>query len=161
MECFQLLFNDCYSTSELQGSCEDGLLTLNLPESFQPSPPAHASKWNSNSMLEVLQVKVNDLHHPYGVCWWCLSQKNKVSSSQLSVWMIRQFLQALETWNENLFFSFSYVDFKLQTNYIWCLWHVRHQISHVFFTSFEKCKNSQIELCYLNFKKEMRKLVLA
>ena len=68
--------------------------------------------WTSNSWLEVLQVRDDDLYHSYEVYRWCLNDKISVSSSKITVWMLRQALQVLKFWTMILIFSCSWVDFK-------------------------------------------------
>ena len=64
---FQNLFYDCCSIIGLCGSCRNGLLALNHLELLQPSPPASTENGTSNSMLNLLQLVVDDLHHVYDV----------------------------------------------------------------------------------------------
>ena len=81
-KCFQLSFCDCLSTNDLYGRCMNGLHIMSLPGSSYPSRPAYGSNWNLKSMLELLQIVAEGLHHVYDVCWWCLNDQNTNCSSQ-------------------------------------------------------------------------------
>ena len=71
-EWFQLSSNDCLSINGLYVSCMSGLLASNHPGSIQPSPPAYSSNENWKSMLDLLQIVADDLHHVYDVHGRCL-----------------------------------------------------------------------------------------
>ena len=102
-ELLQLMFKDCWSTSEPYGRCEDGLLALKLPGSFQPSPLAYA--WNETRIRAWRcyrsKVMVCIIHMEYVDDVWI--KKTQLARAKLQFWMIRQFWQV---WKHKMKFCF-------------------------------------------------------
>ena len=132
IECFQNLFYDCCSIIGLCGSCRNGLLALNHLELLQPSPPASTENGTSILMLSMLQLVVMDLHHPYDVHGWCLSDWNTSYFSLAMNSKHKAVLASKMTWNVILNSSLAYVDFSVQTSFMLILEHIRHQFDQRF-----------------------------
>ena len=95
-ELLQLMFKDCWSTSELQGTCEDALLALNQPELFWPSPLAYAWSetrirvwkcYSSRKLICITHMRCMD-------DVWMI--KTQLARAKYQFWSLRQFLQVLK-----------------------------------------------------------------